>query len=416
MQEQKIASLFQILNGDVIDVCCNNIDSKLYFDGDCFICDCSSYCSMDIQRKHVDISIQKEEEKFYGLDALNLRYPQPKYNFPVLSTVDRNEKFKSGVLLLSKEIPDDIVKFLNNIDLNDIKYCEYDNLRIRSEILYINSEKYAQFTLDKQLPVDHFVGILLRIAHSLCFLFRKFSAAKIVLLYSETGYALSSSGDFNLNRPYTIFDLPQLYGYYNYKNFNPQITKEFSCNFVRLTLKNDYIFNIICMTLECAKYNALIMPISMYAALEMFANENSSTSNISLDWKNKIKSIVKEFKKTIKENSAIPPELAYFIDKKLDGFFQPLNSDRLKKACQNVKLIIDNDDADIFKQRNDFLHGRLRTFEDSNSYFQSILHPHRIVCSLLAKKGGYEGYIFQYDKFLPNQQDSLSIETVFRKI
>lgn len=414
MDNSKISQLFNFLNGGNINVKCNNIPSHLYFKNHSFICESLEDKYINCNRQHVDIKIEYNNTQYYGIAALNLRYPRSLYKFDILSTSDLSLKFDNAILLINNT--NDAVKYLNNFAIENFKYYEYENLTITSKLVNINRDRYVKFSTNIKLSNEYLLGIILRIAHSLCFLFSKFCASSIALLFSDCDYVLTSSGKFNLNRSYTIFDKPHNYDYINAYEYSPQLTSKFIQRFIKLALEHNYFYNIICMTLENASYNAYSDPINSFVGLEIFAQKNSTLKKIPNEWNRIIKKFYPKFIDFIKQNIS-DEDIQNFLCKKVNTFFNPLNSDRLKEASIAVNYPLNEDDQNILKCRNKFLHGNYNyDILNPMEIFKEVLRPHRLLCSLLAKKAGYEGYIFQYDKFIPTCQTNIPITDVFRKI
>lgn len=416
MDENQISQLFEFLEGNPVDVTCDDIPSSLSFKKDRFACKSSCNSYTPINREYVNIKIMHNDTLYYGKDALNLSSPRHLYKFDVLSSSEQDLEFNQAILA----IPDDfcLPMDFNNFRMENFKYYTFDALNLSTSLFKIGNRRYIKFSMSHNLSYDFLLGTILRIAHSICFLSGKFIAAPLMLLLSDSGYLLTSSARLDLKRSYTIFDNPQSYDYIDSQaqEYYPVLTSEFIQNFIRLALENTYIFQLLCMTLENAKYNAYSDPINSFVGLEIFAQKNSSSNIIPEEWKSEIKNFRPIFIESIKQNIS-DTDLQNFLCKKISTFFVPINADRLEDACHAVNYPVSSDDKKILGSRNDFLHGRYTQDGLSpHEVFKALLRPHRLLCSLMAKKAGYAGYIFQYDNFIPTCQTNIPIENVFRRI
>lgn len=415
MHEEMLVVMDRFLAGEQKDVICDGKPYCLYFAGDSFRCETQCICHSELNRQHETISIIFGDQTFYGIDSLKLRSPKILYDFFTLSTEYGEIKFNNIILQLIKEPPHDH-SLRMDFQLNNITYCGVERLQINSKIIKKDCKYYLHFTLNQLLSKDFIVGVALRIAHSISFLQGYFCAQRLCLLYTDSSWALTSSGNFDLKRPYTIFNKPYQYDFDRCESLSPCINDEFFHNIMKNTLENDYFYDILLMTIEKPQYNAYYSAVTCFVALEMFAQHNSEDANLPEEWKTQIKNLVPTINELL-GNEQLEVELYEFLQRKISGFFNPLNTDRLKKACETVHYQLASEDEATLKLRNKFLHGNFTERDLSPSERLSIiLRIHRLVCSLLAKCSGYDGYIFLYDQFLPTQGRDKSVEDIFRKI
>lgn len=408
--------LLQILDGKIFDVQCQGESYSFYYKDREFYCETDTHTHQLYSRIHKTIPIVWDDKTFYAVDALILRSPQTLYGFLTLSTTCEKIEYSNILLLLDKTTSSEIKHILNNINLENINYCNCEKIKIKSELIYYEDNCMLKFILDRKVSHEYIVGIALRIAHSICFIFSSFKAAPISILTSDEGYTLTCTGNFNLKRNYTIFIPPHQFDYFHYEKYNPELTKDFIHNFIKLALEKDYFFDIILSTIENSRYDSYTDAIACFVALEKFAQNNAEQSKIPEDWK----IIIKEISDSIKSKLIqldIPDELKNFINNKLNGFFSQLNSERLKIACESIGYKLTDADNKTLGERNKFFHGSFSVNSlPIEKKLEVILRIHRLVCTLLAKKAGYRGFICQYDQFIPTQGKGKEIEDIFRLI
>lgn len=406
----------QILKGDIFEVKCNGEPYSFYYKNRDFFCETNTITYIPAMRTHHTIAINWGEDTLYGIKALLLRSPNNLYNFMTISTTCEEIKYSSLQLLLDKNKQSEIKNILKGLNLENVNYCGCSGLNINSEIIEFENHCMVNFKLNQEVSHEYIVGIALRIAHSLCFVYGNFNAAPIAIIFSDNNYTLTCTGNFDLIRPYSIFTLPHQFDYYNQDKYYPILTKEFIYNFIKMTIENDYFFDILLATMENAKFDAYTNANTCFVALEKFAQNNSKKSTIPENWKIKINEIKEIIKDYIKQNN-IQGDLNNFINRKLNGLSNPLNSDRLKMACESIGYELNEADNKTLQDRNKFFHGSLAMNAlPPNDKYEIILRIHRLVCVLLAKRAGYSGYICQYDQFLPYQGKDKRVEDIFIQI
>ena len=174
---------------------------------------------------------------------------------------------------------------------------------------------------------------------------------------------------------------------------------------------------------EASTATLLLRVQSYFVILETLANlfkESKKQQKSSLKLKKKV---LRELRKTI-QSTDLDGEGKSFFEKKIDNLNQQPNSERLEDVFSHIGIELLEEDKEIIKRRNDYLHGRLYKLEDTRENREEndrdLLYVTMRMCTILAalmiKAVGYSGWIINHPKIWEVQTKKFIDEKHFRKI
>ncbi len=172
-------------------------------------------------------------------------------------------------------------------------------------------------------------------------------------------------------------------------------------NLITMALKDVQFFRACTIIAESHGHLVEIKASTYAVALETLKNiiiaENEDKINpiksktISKQLRAELKSVIDKYDDVHFNNKAA-------IIQKIDVLNQVPNTDSFVKMFELIGLSINNEDKEILKKRNDFLHGRI-PFEDErrdinkNELAKIVMKLHLLLCAVILKRADYHGYL-----------------------
>lgn len=131
------------------------------------------------------------------------------------------------------------------------------------------------------------------------------------------------------------------------------------------------------------------------------------------------KQLRKQIEKDVKSSNLSEYEKAFFINKRLNSANQPTNTDTLTACFSKLGISITDEERNIVRYRNRFLHGQLpvrNVIEEVDALCSVCQKMHHLCALLLLKLAGYGGYVVDYSLFSSESLSPDDLSGVFRKM
>lgn len=106
--------------------------------------------------------------------------------------------------------------------------------------------------------------------------------------------------------------------------------------------------------------------------------------------------IIAKYKNNEAGEQQISDESLTVLGKKINSMNNPTNADSLAKPLEEAGYPLNDNDKDVLRMRNTFLHGGLvrgSVEQQTNELFYLSLMLHKLACIILLKRAGFSGYI-----------------------
>lgn len=397
----------------------NNLHFKLYHEGAGYILETNEeyYPRRHPSRAHEILTISMGTHELFAHDALNLRYPNPRYIFSRLASTEKISLYNTAIFSFS--ITNERIKqkfsftIENNITIN-IDYIENDGIT------------YTILKSSEEMDADRLIGLTLRYRHSLAFLKTNISSSSFVILGNDNDEFLVTYGArVSVKHDYSVFFKPCEWDYFipNQTVMNdhtPFFDIKFTKIFINRIMVDTCLYNVLLLLSEKAKYDIYSSTATSFVALEMLATKFVSSTKLPKSIKNSISKVKKDFDNHLSselKKGSIDKETYDHISKKLNSLSQPTNADKLASLFTMYNIELDEQEEKILILRNKYLHGSITDdIEKEMKDFVVYLSACRLAASLILKICDYSGIICKFDKIALNQISMPPVEEVFVKI
>lgn len=193
-------------------------------------------------------------------------------------------------------------------------------------------------------------------------------------------------------------------------------------NMVNLFYKHDKIARAALLTLSASRLGLEIQSAVFCVAFEAVTsvkleiNEEKATHVID----EKIWEILQPaLLEVINDFEGLSDNALDFAQKKVNSFNQPTNKDKLTLPFTKVGYELSKDEKKAIKDRNKFLHGSLNVGKNDDKIdklFYTNLLLHRLICVLILKMSGFNGYIVNNIALYATDLDIETDEWGFKEI
>lgn len=347
---------------------------------------------------------------YFGHDALNIRYPNSKYIFSRIASTESLSQYDTAIFNFNID---------NSVELHNENFTIENNIVVNVKHAIIDDKNYAEIKTSERVSADRLIGLTLRYRHGLAFIFTNIESSSFVIISnSNDEFLITHGANVSIKHSYSVFFKPYEWDYtYKIENRIPHITNEFFKNFIETVLINTALYNVILLLCEKSSYNVYASTSISFVALEMLSTNFAIIENIPVSRRSEIALVKKQFIKCAKckfDDGIITFETHSHISKKLNSLMQPTNADKLKILLEKYNLPISEQDKNILRLRNKYLHGAISdNLEKEMNDYRTYLSALRIASTLILKICEYSGPICSFDKLIANPSEKPSLEEAF---
>ena len=127
----------------------------------------------------------------------------------------------------------------------------------------------------------------------------------------------------------------------------------------------------------------------------------------------------KQIEKVVKSSTLPEDEKCFFISKRLNNANQPTNTDTLTACFNQLGIHLTDEEKDIAKYRNRFLHGQLpvrNVIGEMDSLYLICVKMHHLCSLLLLKLAGFSGYVVNQSQFISKPLSLDDLPSIFRDV